>query len=96
MACQTILDAEGEIIDRIRALPGADEIPICGVLDLHGNISQSCIEQTQGLVAYRDEYFAPPDTAGQGPDRTDLGTAAASTVSDTTLVSLDRRGREND
>ena len=53
MACETILDPEGELIQRIRALPNAAEIPICGVLDLHGNISQSCIEQTQGLIAYR-------------------------------------------
>jgi microcystin degradation protein MlrC len=53
MACRSFLDPEGEIIDRIRRLPGSAEIPICGVLDLHGNISQSAIEQTQGLIAYR-------------------------------------------
>jgi microcystin degradation protein MlrC len=53
MACETILDPEGELIERVRALPNAVDIPICGVLDLHGNISQSCIEQTQGLIAYR-------------------------------------------
>ena len=46
-------DVEGEIIDRIRALPGGDNVPICGVLDLHGNISRRTIERTQGLVAYR-------------------------------------------
>ena len=53
MACETILDPEGELIGRIRGLPNAADIPICGVLDLHGNISHSCIEQTQGLIAYR-------------------------------------------
>ena len=53
MACETILDPEGELIGRIRGLPNAADIPICGVLDLHGNISQPCIEQTQGLIAYR-------------------------------------------
>ncbi len=54
MVCQTILDPEGEVVERIRALPGAAEIPICGVLDLHGNISRKSIELTQGLVAYRN------------------------------------------
>jgi len=53
MACQSVLDPEGEIIERIRRLPGAAEMPICGVLDLHGNISQSTIERTQGLISYR-------------------------------------------
>ena len=53
MACRSFLDPEGEIVDRIRRLPGGAEIPICGVLDLHGNISRSTIEQTQGLIAYR-------------------------------------------
>src|SRR5690606_6641463 len=53
MVSTSFRDVEGEIIARIRRLPGAERIPICGVLDLHGNISRSCAEQTQGLVAYR-------------------------------------------
>lgn len=53
MVTRSCDDVEGEIIDRIRALPGGDAVPICGVLDLHGNISQRTIERTQGLVAYR-------------------------------------------
>lgn len=53
MVTESVLDVEGEIIDRIRALPGAANIPICGVLDLHGNISQHTMTRTQGLVAYR-------------------------------------------
>ena len=32
---------------------GARELPVCGVLDLHGNLSRRTIEQTQGLIAYR-------------------------------------------
>lgn len=54
MVCESILDVEGEIVARIRKLPGADQIPICGVLDLHGNISRRLIENTQGMVAYRN------------------------------------------
>lgn len=53
MVSQSIDDVEGELIVRIRKLPGATGIPICGVLDLHGNISRETIELTQGLVAYR-------------------------------------------
>jgi len=53
MACQTIRDVEGDLVERIRALPGAADVPICGVLDLHGNISRRTIEPSQGFVAYR-------------------------------------------
>jgi len=53
MACQTVRDVEGALIERIRGLPGAGQLPICGVLDLHGNISRRTIEQSQGFVAYR-------------------------------------------
>lgn len=54
MATQSLPDVEGEVISRIRQLSGAESIPICGTLDLHGNISQRTIEQTQGLIAYRN------------------------------------------
>jgi microcystin degradation protein MlrC len=53
MVCQTVPDVEGTLIERIRALPGARELPICGVLDLHGNISRRTIEGSQGFIAYR-------------------------------------------
>jgi microcystin degradation protein MlrC len=53
MACASIRDVEGELIDRIRSLPGARKLPLCGVLDLHGNLSRRTIEQSQGLIAYR-------------------------------------------
>ncbi|HEV3302105.1 MAG TPA: M81 family metallopeptidase [Planctomycetaceae bacterium] len=53
MVCPSVRDVEGELIDRIRSLPGARDFPVCGVLDLHGNLSRRTIEQTQGLIAYR-------------------------------------------
>ena len=53
MVSESLPDVEGEIIARIRSLPGAATLPICGVLDLHGNISRRTVEQTDGLVAYR-------------------------------------------
>jgi len=53
MACCGCPDVEGEIIERIRAVESLANLPICGVLDLHGNISRQTIESTQGLIAYR-------------------------------------------
>lgn len=53
MAAQSTPDVEGEILERIRSLPGAADIPICGVLDLHGNISRQTCELSDGFVAYR-------------------------------------------
>lgn len=53
MVTQSEPDVEGRLIRLIRSIPGAESIPICGVLDLHGNISPVTIEQTQGLIAYR-------------------------------------------
>ena len=53
MVTQTHRDVEGELIERIRALPGMQAVPLCGVLDLHGNISQRTIDLSQGFVAYR-------------------------------------------
>lgn len=53
MACASTPDVEGEVIQRIRQTEGLADVPICGVLDLHGNISAPTIEQTQGMIAYR-------------------------------------------
>ena len=69
MVCQSIRDVEGDLMTRIRTLPGGLEIPVCGVLDLHGNISRRTIEQSQGFVAYRtnphaDAQKAAIDAAG--------------------------------
>lgn len=53
MVTESIEDVEGELVDRIRALPGLESIPICGVLDLHGNISRRTMERSDGFIAYR-------------------------------------------
>ena len=52
MVTRSTADVEGEILRRIRQLSGAADLPICGVLDLHGNISRDTIELSQGFVAY--------------------------------------------
>lgn len=53
MVSQTILDVEGELLRRIRALPGYADVPICGVLDPHGNFTAAMAQHSDGLVAYR-------------------------------------------
>ncbi|RFB72857.1 MULTISPECIES: M81 family metallopeptidase [unclassified Herbaspirillum] len=52
MAAEHIDDADGEILQRVRALVGAD-VPIIASLDLHANVSQKMIEHADVLVAYR-------------------------------------------
>lgn len=45
-------DSEGELIARIRALVGL-RVPIVASLDLHANVTQRMLAQSDGLVAYR-------------------------------------------
>ncbi|MBL9214034.1 MAG: M81 family metallopeptidase [Opitutaceae bacterium] len=54
MATQNFPDTEGELLARIRALPGAAQVPIFGVLDLHANVSARMCELANGLVMYRE------------------------------------------
>jgi microcystin degradation protein MlrC len=53
MATTSIEDVEGELLSRIRALPGAAALPLFGVLDLHANVSAQMCTHANGLVAYR-------------------------------------------
>lgn len=53
MVSQSLLDVEGEILSRMRALPRAKHKPIFGVYDLHANFSPRMASQASGLVAYR-------------------------------------------
>jgi len=61
MATVSFPDVEGELLARIRALPGAASLPIFGVLDLHGNISARMCTLANGLVMYREN----PHTDGR-------------------------------
>ena len=47
------LDPEGDLLDRLRALPGAGDVPIFGVFDLHATFTQR-MANANGLVAYRE------------------------------------------
>lgn len=52
MTTASIEDAEGEFLERLRALPGAAGRPLFGVLDLHASVSARMCAQANGLVAY--------------------------------------------
>jgi microcystin degradation protein MlrC len=52
MVAQSHLDADGEVLARLRRAVGP-ELPIAVTLDLHGNLSQRLIEQCDLAVAYR-------------------------------------------
>lgn len=51
---QGIPDVEGELLRRIRALPGCERLPIFGVYDLHANFSSAMAENANYLTAYRE------------------------------------------
>lgn len=57
MVSESLLDVEGEILARIRAIVGVD-VPVCGVLDLHGNITARMAANSHGLIAYRQNPHA--------------------------------------
>ena len=46
--------ADGDLLERIRALPGAGKLPIYGVLDLHATLTPKMGALSDGLVAYRE------------------------------------------
>ena len=57
MVSESLLDVEGEILARLRARIGID-VPVCGVLDLHGNITEKLAANSHGFVAYRQNPHA--------------------------------------
>jgi microcystin degradation protein MlrC len=50
--CESHLDADGEVLARLRAAVGP-ELPIVITLDLHGNLSERLIRHSNAAVAYR-------------------------------------------
>jgi len=47
-------DVETQIVEWVRSLPGAGELPVFAVLDLHGNISPAFCHAIDGCLAYRE------------------------------------------
>lgn len=54
MVTTSLTDPEGELLERIRGLPGAADLPIFGVFDLHANLTEQQCRLVNGLVAYRE------------------------------------------
>lgn len=54
MACRSFPDAEGELLRRLRTLPGYETVPIGGVLDLHANVTDAMAAHSNALLAYRE------------------------------------------
>lgn len=54
MVSESLDDVEGEILERIRGLEGAEAIPIFGVFDLHANFTQRMADHANCLVGYRE------------------------------------------
>ena len=48
------VDVEGDLLAMIRAVPGAETLPIFGVFDLHANFTDLMSEGANCLVAYRE------------------------------------------
>lgn len=53
MVTETHRDVEGEILARLRALPGIENVPVFGVFDLHANFTERMAQHAHCLVAYR-------------------------------------------
>jgi microcystin degradation protein MlrC len=54
MVTTELEDPDGELLTRIRAIPGAEQMPIFGVYDLHATLTQKMGELSDGLVCYRE------------------------------------------
>ncbi len=63
MVTEEQLDAESDILDRVRAVVGPD-VPIVVELDMHGNISPRTVELADVLVAFDTNPHVDPHARG--------------------------------
>jgi microcystin degradation protein MlrC len=54
MTSQSIQDVEGEILSRLRALPGLSDLPLFGIFDLHANFTPRMAAISDCLVGYQE------------------------------------------
>jgi microcystin degradation protein MlrC len=54
MVSESYPDVEGELLRRMREQVGLAQLPIGGVLDLHGNISLTMAQHSTALLAYQE------------------------------------------
>jgi glutamate-1-semialdehyde 2,1-aminomutase len=64
MVSQSLDDVEGELLQRIRKLPGGESVPIFGVFDLHANFTRRMADLANCLVAYRENPHTDAREAG--------------------------------
>jgi microcystin degradation protein MlrC len=58
MVTETLDDPEGELLVRLRGLPGLKSLPIFGVFDLHASMTSRIASHANCLVAYRENPHA--------------------------------------
>jgi microcystin degradation protein MlrC len=54
MVTEELMDPEGELLSRLRNLPGLAAVPLFAVFDLHANFSEAMARNANGLVCYRE------------------------------------------
>ncbi|MCL4187802.1 MAG: M81 family metallopeptidase [Rhodobacteraceae bacterium] len=54
MSAESHPDVEGEVLARLRAVPGLERLPLFGAFDLHANLSQRMIGLADALVCFRN------------------------------------------
>ena len=54
MVTETVDDVEGELLARLRAVPGLEALPIFGVFDLHANFTAAMASGANALICYRE------------------------------------------
>ena len=74
MVSEAALDGDGEVAGRVRAAVGAG-VPIVAVLDLHANVSERLVGETDALLPYRT--YPHVDTADRGGRMVELLARAA-------------------
>ncbi|MDX5895140.1 M81 family metallopeptidase [Rubrobacter radiotolerans] len=55
MVSESFPDVEGEVLRRIRSPERFSDVPICGVLDLHANFTETMCREADGLIACRND-----------------------------------------
>jgi len=69
MVTETIDDVEGELLRRLRAVPGLEATPIFGVFDLHAHLTQQMTTLADALVCYRENpHIDARDSAVRAAD----------------------------
>lgn len=64
MVSQAIDDVEGEVLRRLRAVRGLEDVPVFGVFDLHANLTEAMTQLADGLICYRENpHIDARDTA---------------------------------